>query len=171
LTKFRSVLTVISNKLAIIAMAVTFILVFITTIDVALRKITNTSIRGSFEITEMGMVVIVFIALSYLQLSNGHIRVDMFVNKLPGRLRYIVDAFVLFVSFAVVIFIGYAGLQQTIKQFTAGITTGVVFWPLWPFVAFMTIGLVLYSLVLLSDGIDIVIRCARYKKPIEKACD
>ena len=92
----------------------------------------------------------------------------MFVNKFPGRLKYIVEAVVLFVSFAVVIFIGYAGWLQTIKQFDAGITTGVVLWPLWPFVAFMTLGLVLYGLVLLSDGIDVVVRCARYKKPTEK---
>ncbi len=42
-------------------------------------------IKGDFEIVEMGVAVAVFSFLPLAQLRRGHVTVDIFVSRLPGR--------------------------------------------------------------------------------------
>ncbi len=54
-----------------LGMAITFVLVWITTIDVILRKVSNFSILGSYELTEIGLVILISLVLPALQVDRG----------------------------------------------------------------------------------------------------
>ena len=63
-----------------------FFLMIVTTVDVILRKLpTGTSVRGSYDMTEMGMVVIVFFGIAYFQSERGHVRVDILYSRMSVK--------------------------------------------------------------------------------------
>ena len=166
MAKFQAVLGSICKKFAYIAMVITFILVFITTIDVILRKVSSLSILGSYEMTEMGMVIVVFFSVALLQTKKGHVRVDMLLNKFPERARAAVDGAMHAVGAFIIVLMSYAGFIQMLKQFHTGTTTAVLFMPLFPFYLFMGIGLVLFAIVLVTDAIAYFMQAAGKYKPL-----
>jgi TRAP-type C4-dicarboxylate transport system permease small subunit len=58
------------------------------TIDVAWRALANGAIDGTVEIVSYYyMVVLVMLAFGYVELRREHIRVDLFVERMPAGLR------------------------------------------------------------------------------------
>lgn len=153
LKQARNIVSGITEKLAYIAMAVTFALMCITTIDVVLRKVSTFSIIGSYEMTEMGLVLIVALAVPYLQVAKGHVRVDIFINKYPKTLRQIIDGIVLLVSAVVMALMVYAVFLQAGSYLASSAGTSVISIPYAPFMYFMVVGYGLYTILLFIDGI------------------
>lgn len=74
----------ISNK---ISMIILFLLMFLTAIDVVARNFFNKAIIGTFEITGLGVALIVFFSLGSTQLKGEHISIDVFKSKFPAKVR------------------------------------------------------------------------------------
>lgn len=85
----------LGNKLAQVLL---FLMMGITTVDVLLRKLTNHSILGAVEITEMMMIGVVFSALARCEFTDGHIRIDFILKNAPPRIRSALDAGTQFLS-------------------------------------------------------------------------
>ena len=62
-----------------------FMMVAIT-LDVVARAIFGRAVPGLFEMTEMSMVMVVFMGLGATLLDDGHIRVTMLTDTLPSAL-------------------------------------------------------------------------------------
>ena len=129
-----------------------FVMMAITTIDVILRKTgTGLSVTGSYELTEMSMVLLVFLGIPVEQIARGHIRVDMLLNKVPNRARYFYESFILLIEIGVGIILVIGAFQKNQRLFDVGTTTDVLRIPQLPFAAIMGFGLILYTLALLLD--------------------
>jgi TRAP-type C4-dicarboxylate transport system permease small subunit len=150
-------------------MAATFFLMCMTAIHVILRKFTNFSIPGSLELTEISLVVIVFCAIAYLQSQNGHVNVDMFINFLPKRIRSVLSFVILLLSSAMLFVMFYAALIQIPEQMSAGLGTTVLHIPIWPFVAVMCIGILLYAVSLLIHAfMELIVGLKKGGEPAER---
>lgn len=134
-------------------MIMTFVLMLVVTVDVILRKISHFYIPGSNEIVEMGMVVLIFLGIAGLQVTKGHVRVTMFVDKFPYRAKKITLAIVETVEVIVMAEVTYAALQKSISMFHKGLSTTVLHWQEWPFGVCMFIGLLLFTILLAMDTI------------------
>jgi TRAP-type C4-dicarboxylate transport system permease small subunit len=156
-----------------LGMAITFVLVWITTVDVVLRKVSNFSILGSYELTEIGMVVLIFLGIAALQVDRCHVRVDLFVNKFAGRAKLITEAVVLLVETVVMSEMTICAFHKIFDNYHKGISTSVLLIPTYPFVAFMCFGLGLFALMLLLDTILAFIDVFKYRNPVSglKAAD
>ena len=141
------------DVLSSIGMAVTFILMFITAIDTILRKTSSMAIIGSLEITEVGMVILIFFGIASNQISKGHVSVDMFVERFSRKMRLISDTVVLTIEAVVMGIMAYCGYLLTVSYIEKGLETSVLGIPMWPFSVLMTIGLFLFTIVLLIDAI------------------
>lgn len=159
----RNIISLITGKLAYIAMAMTFILMCITTVDVVMRKVSTSSILGSYEMTEMGLVLIIALAVPYLQVAKGHVRVDIFVNKFPKRLQLFVDGLTLLASSVVMAIMVYALYLQAGSYVVSGANTSVIHIPYAPFVYSMVVGYGLYTILLFIDGIIEFAKAILYK--------
>ena len=146
-------------------MAVIFILMIITTVDVILRKVSPLSIRGSYELTEMGMLIIVFLGIAAFQVKGGHVRVDMFVNKFPGRAKIITAIVVQLIECVAGGFLIYGNIEKMLANGAKGISTSTLLIPTWPFCAIMMIGSILFTIMMILDLILTVIDLAKYRKP------
>ena len=152
--KIHSALTQFTKYISWAGLAATFFLMVVTTVDVILRKLpVNASVKGSYDMTEMGMVVIVFFGIAYFQSEHGHVRVEMFVEKFPHTVRCIVEGIVNLVEAVFGGLMCYAAFQQISTLYERGVSTSVAHIPHWPFAVFMTIGLLLFTIFLVLDGI------------------
>ena len=149
------------NTINYISIAIVFILMLMTTLDVFLRKTrTGLSVKGSYELTEMGMVVVVFLGIAALQMKNGHVHVDMFVRLFPARFRrfYMGTVMVIETFIGGVMTVGaYQKCQSLVEQ---AVVTSVLKVPHLPFAVFMVVGLALFTVamalqatVLFAEGV------------------
>ncbi len=80
----NAVLGRVSTVCGVVAMAFLAFLMFATTADVIVRAVSGDSIRGVFEMTELSLIMIVFLGAMWAQQDRAHIRVNMLSTKLSG---------------------------------------------------------------------------------------
>ena len=83
-----------ANKTAIAAAAlVTLAVAAIGTIDVLTTKVLGQAVPGAFELSEAGLVLLVFLGIAVASRNRDHITVDIVINRLPHRVQQICRAF------------------------------------------------------------------------------
>lgn len=79
------ILNLISNLLGAVAVLFLAFLMFGISADVLARLITGSSISGIFEMSELSLVMIVFMGAMWAQGNLAHIRVEVLSDRLSGR--------------------------------------------------------------------------------------
>lgn len=67
-------------------------LTFLVVLDVTLRYFFSSPIPGGVEATELILPYIVFLGLSYTLHVDGHVRVNLILDRLPNFLKKIADS-------------------------------------------------------------------------------
>jgi len=68
-----------------------FALVLLAIANVLLRKFFNAPVPGYIDWTEQFMAVFAFLGLAYVQREGGHIRMDLLVGNLKGRILWLFE--------------------------------------------------------------------------------
>ena len=119
------------------------------------RKFFHNPILGTVELTRMLLAVVVFLGLAHSEDLGDHITIDLIYVRLRQRMR------MAFNVFANVLSVGVIGLMAyqlfDFSRFTrhTGEETGILEWPIWPFVMVAAFGAALYAL---SLGSKLVLR-------------
>ena len=87
--------------LALISGITVFCLMLLAVISVGGRNFFNQPLPGYVDWIEQAMPLIAFMGIAYVQRHGGHIRMDMLVGTLRGRLLYLVE---LITTFAILLF-------------------------------------------------------------------
>jgi len=156
-----------SRAISQVSMWAILVITFILVIDIILRFSTeSTSIKGTYEMTEMAMLIIIYLGLAVTQVDKDHIRVVMLIEKLPWRGRAVVEA-VIFAFTAYLCFtLFYAGVLKLQEVISRGITTQVLYIPHWPFATCMMVGLGALSVVFAFDAVQAIIKSVKNEKPV-----
>jgi TRAP-type C4-dicarboxylate transport system permease small subunit len=101
-------------------------LMLMTVAHILGRWLFNTPFRGSVELTEIGMVAIVFLGLAYAQVQGDHIRVDLLYEKLGARLKTAARLFAELVTLAVVLLVGWQLVSYTDSLAASGRETSAL---------------------------------------------
>ena len=149
--KVISAVSKISKAMNWCSMALVFIVAVIMFLDIIVRLVSDASILGTYEITEMGMTVIIFGALAQTQFLKGHVRVTMLIEKLPPKVERVFEGFFLLATTVVAGFVSHASWVQAGVYLNKKATTGVLRMPYYPFAYIMAIGFSIFTLVLLLD--------------------
>jgi TRAP-type C4-dicarboxylate transport system permease small subunit len=133
--------------LGIAASAILFCLMVLTFCDVVGRYLFNRPVRGAFELTELGLVVLIFAGLPLVSRANEHVTMD-FIDKMVGErglrlLECAVDAICALIMF----FLAWQVRIKAHKIASYGDTTDVLGVPVGPFVYFMAVMVALTGLV------------------------
>jgi len=148
----------INEKMAYIAMATLFILMCLTTVDTITRKTPLGGITDSLDLTELFLVIIIFCTLAFLESERGHIRVDIFVNMFPGRLKKITESITYLLSTCILFLLFYSMLDNISDAYQSGTTTLNLGIPHWPFVVVVTAAIFLYAFTVLLHMIEVLIQ-------------
>jgi TRAP-type C4-dicarboxylate transport system permease small subunit len=113
-----------------------------TSIDVFSRNIFSQPIAGIFEVSELFMVVLVYLGLGWTQIDNAHIKVNLFVDKMPPR----INALCQFIAYlAVVIFVlilAYSTTKEAYRSFSIKeFRWGYIEIPIWWAKILLSVGL------------------------------
>ena len=169
--KIRAVCAGFISKISVAPMVIVFFLVCMTTVDVIIRKLSPYNIRGSLELTEMGMVIIIWISISFFQVSKGHIRVTMFLDKMPKYLRLFWDMFAHVLASVIMALCVYAGVGRVQSDINRDLRSTVLLIPQFPFAIMMVIGEVLFLVLLVLDTILTIVNFRKKELTTEEALE
>ena len=133
--------------LGIAASILLFCLMTLTFADVVARYLLNRPIRGAFEITELGLLVLIFAGLPLVSHADEHVTMDFIDRMLPRRM---VDPWIRFIHVVCAALMFFLTWQIWIKAGTIagyGDTTDVLRIVLGPFIYFMAAMTALTGLV------------------------
>ncbi|GIT92383.1 hypothetical protein JANAI62_28410 [Jannaschia pagri] len=91
LSRLDRALLRVESALNLASGVVIFALVGLAIYNVLARKLLNAPVPGYVDWTEQFMAVFAFLGLAYVQREGGHIRMDLVVGKLRGRLLWLFE--------------------------------------------------------------------------------
>ncbi len=133
--------------LGIGASLILFGLMVLTFADVIGRYLFNRPIAGSFEITELLLLVLIFAGLPLVSHADEHVTMDFIDHMLPAALSRGLVRIVHGLSAAMLFFLTWQVLLKARRISEYGDTTDVLRIPIAPFVYFMAAMVALTALV------------------------
>ena len=133
--------------LGIAASALLFSMMVLTFFDVVGRYLLNKPIRGAFEITELGLLVLIFAGLPLVSHADEHVTMDFIDRILPDWLAALWVRAMHAICVAIMAFLTWQVWLKAGKIAAYGDTTDVLRIPVTPFVYFMTAMMALTAVV------------------------
>lgn len=128
-----------------------FALMWLTMAEVLGRRLLNSPVPGAIDYIETGMVVFAFMGVAYCQREGGHVRMDLLVANLKGRVLWVTEAFAILVAAVYVAIIVWASAQDAWRSFDLGDETLDAHVPVWPSKLVVPVALALLELRLLVN--------------------
>jgi TRAP-type C4-dicarboxylate transport system permease small subunit len=133
------------GNIALVAM------MFLTTADVVGRYFFNAPVLGAYEMTEYLMLIMVFSFLAFAQAEKSHICVDIVFNRLPSKLRGILERFNHIACLVMMAMVTWMGGGHVMDIKASGEESLLLKLPDYPFAIFLTIGCIFFSIEFLRD--------------------
>jgi TRAP-type C4-dicarboxylate transport system permease small subunit len=133
--------------LGIAASFLLFCLMTLTFADVVARYLLNHPIRGAFEITELGLLVLIFAGLPLVSHADEHVTMDFIDRMLPARLTELWIRVMHALCAAIMFFLTWQVWIKAGRISSYGDTTDVLRILVGPFVYFMALMIALTGLV------------------------
>jgi TRAP-type transport system small permease protein len=130
---------VLDRLCSVLAAAALFAIMLLTLFDVSGRKLIDTSVPGSLELTELLMVLVIFAGLPLVSLLGEHVVFDSLDALLPKPLRRLQQALVNLLCAAALGGIAWLVWVKAGQMAEYGDVTAQLRLPLGPFVYLMSL--------------------------------
>lgn len=125
------------------------LMMLLTVGDVAGRRIFNRPVPGAYELGSYMLVIVTFSSIVYCQFLRGHVRIDLVVSRLRQRTQDVINS-IMYVFFLVAFcLLTWRLCLYAMGDWRAGIISGVLEVPTFPFIFVAALGCALLSLVVL----------------------
>ena len=108
-------------------------------------------IPGSFELTEFMLAVIVLTAIGHTQMKDGHISIDLVIERFSPRIRAIIDTVTNFLSLVMFALVTWRTIKYAQLLYESHDVSGVLRLPVYPFLVVAAIGTFMFCLAMLSS--------------------
>jgi TRAP-type C4-dicarboxylate transport system permease small subunit len=115
-----------------IAGAVIFFVMWVGVAEIFSRKLFNYPLYGQLDIIELTMSSYALLPISYCWRAAGHIRVEIAINLLPGRRRWLMELVTTVLALGLVTAIWPGVLHFFDNAYDIGDSTINTQWPTWP---------------------------------------
>ena len=127
---------------------VLFAIMLLVSVSVFFRYALNQPILGNQELVEIGMSVVVMLAMPYAGLTNQHIRVDILDHRLGSAGRFVCDLFARVISILVLGLLVRKAWSKALDAHEYGDVTNMIEVPVWIAYGAITLGMGFFILVL-----------------------
>lgn len=132
LDRFDRFLRSIERFTAVASGLFIFALMFVGVGQILGRKLFNSPIFGYIDAVEMSISVFAFLAISYCEAVNGHVRMELFVGKLRGVPLWLAEAAGQILGLFIIGVLIYFGWEHAMRAFNFGDSTIDAEIPWWP---------------------------------------
>ena len=133
--------------LGVAASILLFCLMVLTFFDVLGRYLLNRPIKGAFELTELGLLVLIFAGLPLVSHADEHVTMDFIDKALSPRALDVLGRTVNAICAGIMFFVAWLIWIKAGRISAAGDYTDTVHIPYGPFVYFMSAMIALTGLV------------------------
>ena len=116
----------------VIAGAVIFLVMWIGVAEIFSRKLFNFPLYGQLDLVELTMSSYALLPISYCWRAAGHISVEIAINLLPGRRRWLMELVTTVLALVLVTAIWPGVLHFFDNAYDIGDSTINTQWPTWP---------------------------------------
>lgn len=138
--------------------SVLVMMMLLITMDVFLRYSFNRPLKGSFELVEFMMAVVICLGMAYTGVQKGHVAVELLVSRFSPRVQALIDSFNWLVSMGLFLLISWKAVAQARVVGLSGLASSVLHVPVFPFLLVLAFGSGFLCLVFLVNFIDSVSR-------------
>ena len=133
-------------------------MMLLTATDVCLRYVFNRPITGSFELVELMMALIVPFSIVFCASENSHVNVDIILEHFSTGLRSFFTLISNFISLLLFVLITWQTIIYITEEYESGLTTAVLYIPVYPFIGALAAAFAILSLLLLAEIINYLTR-------------
>lgn len=144
-----------------VGLVVLGLMMLLTASDVTLRYVFNQPIVWLFETTVYMMAIVVAFAVAYCAIQQGHVRVDVVVDRFSTRAQAIFDSITGFFSLGLVSLLTWQCVMHIQGQYIQNVESANLHIPTFPFVAVVALGIACFTLVLLADLLEFLARAVK----------
>lgn len=169
MSQINHIMKLISNAVGAFAVLFLAFLMFGITVDVFFRLFTGSAISGIFEMSELSLVMIVFLGAMWAQDDRAHIRVTILSQHLSGALHRVAMAFAWGCGALALFMIAWPSTQEaiysvSILEFRWGYTQI----PIWWTKVGVALGLWLAALQMTINAIDALLNDEKEEATLER---
>lgn len=145
---FERALFKTAEKSIILCYLSTVFIVFLVALDVTLRRFLNRPLVFSYELVGLAFIPLIWASILYSTFKEDHIRVDIFFNSFPSKLkRKLYLLFNLSGGF-IFILIGIQSISYALRELIMNHVSEMLEIPYFPFILLCAIGALLSGIVL-----------------------
>lgn len=122
-------------------------LMVLTVVAVTLRKFNN-PILGTQDLSESGLVIVVFLAMAYAGWTGGHIAVDLIGNAIKPRTLNLLDTITRAISGGFFLIVAWQSVRQGLDALEFGDEFNLLPIPLYPFFFIIAFGSAVFAFIL-----------------------
>lgn len=138
------------------SMAMVAVMMCLMFADALLGLFFNTRIRGSYELVQCMLCVLVFTSWAYTQTQKGHIHVVMFIRLMPKYARFVCFSITSLLSTAVMGLATYGVFRMFLDKMANNERTAILLIPYWPLYVIECIAFAVMTIALLADTLKAV---------------
>lgn len=138
LSRLDRALRPVERVMALVSGLATFSLMFLAAYSVTGRKFFNSPLSGYVDYIEAAMPLIAFMGISYVQREGGHIRMDILVSNLKGRVLWLFELISVLLIFLLILGLIWGSWAHFDRSFDcarplcsrdSSIDIGIPIWP------------------------------------------
>ncbi|MFN4089661.1 MAG: TRAP transporter small permease subunit [Alphaproteobacteria bacterium] len=122
----------IEDAFNIVAASVIFLLMFFMVGEVVGRRLLNSPIPGAIDWIEVSMASFAFLGAAYCQRLGGHIRMELVISNLKGRLLWCIEALATSVAVFYIFVVIHKSFLHFLRAYQIGDSTIDTQLPVWP---------------------------------------
>jgi len=123
--KLESILTLIGG-------IIIFLLVFLAVTNILGRWLFNNPVDGYIDWVEQTMAFFAFLGIAFTQRQGGHIRMDIIIGALKGRMLWFAELVSTFMMLLLTLVLVYGSYLHFQRAYTIGDTSFDIDLPTWP---------------------------------------
>lgn len=141
----KKIIYFMSKGLHYVAQIIILVMMFIVTIDVFGRFFFNQPLKGTVEITELGLALVVFFGLSYTHIAKEHITIDFIVDKFSEKIQLVINSAINLLIGTLMGLVAWQLWENSQRLLNAKAVTGDLGIPVYIFVILAAIGTVVFA--------------------------
>ncbi len=144
-----------NTAVGLIAAAVLFAMMLLTFVDVSGRTLFDHPVDGGFEITELMLATLIYLALPLVTSESSHVEVDILDHFIPTTLQTLQRLMIRLVNLLAYVVLTWVMIKHTLRAYEYEDVTSVLEIPLTGLGIVMVVGCVLTTLSLLLAPINV----------------